>query len=121
MAINNTIKLIGNIGSEVRLIETEDRTFAAFSIATTDSYQDKESGEWKDKETVWHDVIAFSPTVIEALKAFKKGTRLEVIGSLNYKPFQVELNGKVITKKEASIIAQKVAQAPLVKKNKESS
>lgn len=119
MAINNTVKLIGNTGSEVKIIETEGKNFAAFSLATTDSYKDKETDEWKDKETIWHDVIVFNPKLIEALKVFKKGTRLEVIGSLSYRAFQIKDEDKVITKREASVIANKVEEAPLVKKNQE--
>lgn len=117
MALNNTIELTGNIGSKVRVIETEGSTFASFSIATTDSYQDKETEAWIDKETVWHDVICFSPSIIEKLKAFDKGARLKIIGTLSYRPFTVQLDGKTFDKKEASIIVRSVEQAPLVKKH----
>lgn len=115
MAFNNTIKLTGNIGNEPRIVETETNTFAAFSIATTDSYKD-ENDNWQDKETIWHDVLVFNPKAIEMLKSFKKGTRLEIIGSLSYRSFDIELDGKTIKKKEASIVANKIDQAPLVKK-----
>ena len=117
MAINNQVKLTGNLGSEVRIIETEQSTFASVSIATTDSYKDKD-GTWQDKETLWHNIVAFSPTAIEKLKSLKKGTRVEIIGALSYRPFEVQDGeGNVITKKEASVIAFQVEQAPLVKKN----
>ena len=116
MAINNTVELIGNIGSKVKIIETETSTFASFSIATTDSYQDKETEEWKERETIWHDVVAFNPKLIEALKAFDKGARLKIIGTLTYRPFSVQLDGKTFDKREASVVARKVEQAPLVKK-----
>ena len=119
MAINNTIKLTGNTGSEVKIIDNNGKPFAAFSLATTDSYKEKESGEWKDKETIWHDVIAFNPKLIEQLKAFKKGTRLDITGSLSYREFKVQDEGKVITKKEARVIAHKAEQAPLVKKSQD--
>lgn len=119
MANNNSVKLIGNTGSEVKIIETEGKTFAAVSLATTDSYKDKETEEWKDKATIWHDVIAFNPKVIEQLKAFKKGTRLEIDGSLSYREFKVLDESKEITKREVSVIAHKVEQAPLVKKTQE--
>ena len=118
MAINNTVQLIGNTGSEVKVIEMEGgKNFAAFSIATADSYQDRETDEWKDKETIWHEVIAFSPKVIEQLKSFKKGTRLKVIGSLSYRDFRILEEGKEITKKEARVITNTVEQAPLIKKD----
>lgn len=115
MAINNTVTLIGNIGREADIIKTENTTFAAVSIATTDSYKD-ENDQWQELETVWHNVIAFSPVLVEVLKNLKKGTRIEVTGSLSYRPYQVMLDGKEITKKEASVIARKIEQAPLVKK-----
>lgn len=117
MAINNTVELIGNLGSKAKIVETETTTFAALSLATTDSYQDKESNEWKDKETIWHDLIAFSPNVIEKLKAFDKGARLKIIGSLSYRPYNVIIDGKEVERKEASIIVRSVEQAPLVKKS----
>ncbi|WP_425420489.1 single-stranded DNA-binding protein [Phaeodactylibacter xiamenensis] len=116
MAINNTVELIGNIGSKLRMIDTEERSFGSVSIATTDSYKDKETEEWKDKETIWHELVVFSPSVIEQLKAFDKGARLKVIGTLSYRPFTVQLDGKTFDKKEVSIIVRSVEQAPLTKK-----
>ena len=70
MALNNTVTLTGNLGSEARIIANEENTFAAVSLATTDSYKD-EQGEWHDKQTVWHNILAFSPRVIE-----KRGVEL---------------------------------------------
>ena len=117
MAYNNQVKLTGNLGAEARIIETEGgNPFASFSIATTDSYKDKDDN-WQDKETLWHNVVSFNPTLIEMLKGFKKGVRLEISGALSYRPFEVQDGeGKIITKKEASVIAYKIEQAPLVKK-----
>ncbi|MEM6359630.1 MAG: single-stranded DNA-binding protein [Bacteroidota bacterium] len=118
MAINNTVTLIGNMGSEAHTYkDKEGREFVGFSVATTDSYQnDKE--EWIEKETVWHSVIAFSPSVVAILKTLKKGSRIKLEGSLSYRPFDVvNGDGEVIPKKEASIVARKVEQAPLVKKS----
>jgi single-stranded DNA-binding protein len=118
MAYNNNTILTGNLGSEARIIATDESTFAAVSLATTDSYQD-DDGNWHDKETVWHNILAFNPRVIEELKALKKGVRIQVTGSLSYRPFEVvNGDGEVITKKEASIIAGKVELATLTKKAK---
>jgi single stranded DNA-binding protein len=121
MAYNNTVILIGNLGSEARIIATEEYTFAAVSLATTDSYQDQE-GHWQDKVTIWHNVVAFNPCVIEEMKSLKTGTRIKVTGSLTYRPFEVvDGNGQVITKKEASVVAGKVELAALPKKAKKQS
>jgi len=119
MAYNNTVTLTGNMGSEARIEAShKDGTeFAAVSLATTDSYKN-EAGEWIEKETVWHNVVAFSPAVMAILKTLKKGTRIKVEGSLSYRPYDVQNgDGEVITKKEASIVAYRVDQAPLVKKS----
>lgn len=116
MAINNTVILTGNMGGEARIIESDGNRFAAFSLATTDSYKD-DNGEWQEKETVWHNILVFSPKTIEEVKSFKKGTRLTVTGPLYYRPFEViNGNGESITKKEASVVTAKIELAPLVKK-----
>ena len=125
MAINNTIELIGNMNKNgVRIIETEESRFAVLSLATTDSYKNEETGEWHNKETIWHDLIAFNPTVIEVLNGLNSKARIKITGTLDYRTFPVEIeveeNGKsttkVINKKEASVIVRKIEQAPLTKK-----
>jgi single-strand DNA-binding protein len=121
MAINNTVKLTGNLGSEAKFIEKEGNSFAVFSLATTDSYKEKDSEEWKEKETVWHDIIVFNPHLIEEVKSLKKGTRIEIVGSLSYKEHTFNDNGKEFKRREAKIIANKLEQAPLVKKDQSKS
>lgn len=117
MAINNTVILTGNTGAEAQVIETDSTTFAALRLATTDSYQD-EDGNWKDLETIWHDVVTFNPKIIQVLKSLKTGSRIKVTGSLYYRPYEVMIANKKIQKKESSIIAKKVEMAPLGKKPK---
>ena len=116
MAHNNTVTLTGNIGTEPRLIEGEENSFIAFSLATADSYQD-EREQWVQKETIWHSVLAFSPKVVTELKALKSGTRIRITGSLSYKSFSTQLDdGRIVDKKEASIIAKKLELATLTPK-----
>jgi single-strand DNA-binding protein len=112
----NSMILIGNTGGEIRIHEGDGKTFATFSVATTDTYKD-DGGEWQSKETVWHPIIAFNPTLVQSLKSFKTGTRLRIEGELSYRPFEVQLpDGQTVTKREVSVIARKVEQMPLVKK-----
>lgn len=116
MAYNNTVNLKGNLGSEARIIEGEHKTFASVSIATTDSYQD-ENDQWVNKDTIWHELIAFSPKIVANLKNLKKGTRVSVTGTLSYRPFEVQIeDGSFVTKKQASILVFKMELTPLVKK-----
>lgn len=115
MAYNNTVILTGNMGAEAKIIEKEKTTFAAFSLATTDSYKDKE-GDWQNKEAIWHDVVTFNPKLIEQLKSLDTKTRIKVTGSLSYRFFEASgQDDKTIKKREASIIARKIEEAPLVK------
>ena len=126
MAINNTVELIGNMNkSGIRIIETEESKFAVFSLATKNSYKNEDTGEWiESKEPIWHDLVAFSPSVIEILKGLNSKARIKVTATLDYRTFPVEIDleedgkpvTKVINKKEASIIVRRVEQAPLPKK-----
>ena len=51
--------LIGRIGKEPDTFTFEDGTKKiSFSLATTESYRDKSSGEWKDI-TDWHNIVAY--------------------------------------------------------------
>ncbi|MEL6717324.1 MAG: single-stranded DNA-binding protein [Bacteroidota bacterium] len=116
MAYNNTAIITGNMGSEAKIIENNGKTFASLSIASTDSYQNEQE-EWVKRESVWHDVLVFNPRLIEQIKAFKKGTRLKITGTISYRPFEVTLaDGRVVKKKEASILAGKIELATLTKK-----
>ena len=115
MAYNNTVQLTGNLGTDPEIIEGGEKPFAVLSLATTDSYKDK-SGAWQPKETVWHRVIVFAPKVVDQVKHYQKGDRLAVTGSLSYKPREINDNGQSYKIMEASVIAGKVEEAPLPKK-----
>ena len=86
------------------LIKKED--LARRKIVTTDSYpvKDEKTGEikWKDKETIWHDVLVFRPNAAHFARDLKKGDAVTISGSLSYQPFKDE-NGNL--KRGANIIA----------------
>jgi single-strand DNA-binding protein len=54
----NNVELIGFLGkdAQVRTANTNDNEFTVLSIATQESWKDKETGEWQ-KATEWHSVI----------------------------------------------------------------
>ncbi len=117
MARNNHVEITGNMGSEARITEANGKPMAAVSIATMDSYKDKED-EWRTKETVWHVVLIFNPKIIEQIKDLESGTRLKITGELSYRPFKTLTNqGEEVTKQECSIIAKTLEEAPLVAKD----
>lgn len=59
MAGLNRVMLIGRIGKDPDTFSFEDGTKKiSFSLATTESYRDRNSGEWKDI-TDWHNIVAY--------------------------------------------------------------
>lgn len=104
MAYNCKIQLNGNLGQDPKQLESNGKKFISLRIATTDSYPKKE-GEttvWVDSgQTLWHDVLIFSPKAIEAAEQLKKGDLVEIVGRLSYRTFKDE-NGH--NKQQASVI-----------------
>lgn len=82
MSINKVI-LVGNVGQDPEIRTTQDgREIANFSIATSESWKDKNTGEKKDK-TEWHRVVVFSQGLVGIIKNYvKKGTKLYIEGAL---------------------------------------
>lgn len=101
MPSNNRVELNGFLGNDPKVIDKEGKKFVALRLATTDSYKD-DSGQWQDKESVWHDVLVFRPAAVQFAEKLKKGDKVELIGSLSYKSFKDE-NG--FNRSQATIIA----------------
>lgn len=82
MSINKVI-LIGNVGSDPEIRNTNDgREIASFSLATSESWKDKATGEKKDK-TEWHRLVVFSQGLVGIVKNYvKKGSKLYIEGQL---------------------------------------
>ncbi len=82
MSINKVI-LVGNVGGDPEIRSTQDgREIASFSLATTESWKDKNTGEKKDK-TEWHRIVIFSQGLVGIVKGYvKKGSKLYIEGSL---------------------------------------
>lgn len=106
MSKNNKIELNGFLGADPKMLTKEGDNFVVLNVATTDSYPvtNEKTGEttWKDKETVWHDVIVFRPLTIQYTKDLKKGDKIEISGSISYRPFK-DAEGN--TRRQATIIA----------------
>jgi len=82
MSINKVI-LVGNVGQDPEIRTTQDgREIANFSLATSESWKDKNSGEKKDK-TEWHKIVIFSQGLVGIAKNYvKKGSKLYIEGAL---------------------------------------
>jgi len=79
----NKVILVGNLGKdpEVRRLQSGDPV-VNLSLATSESWRDKASGERKEK-TEWHRVVIFNKNLAEvAEKYLRKGAKVYVEGSL---------------------------------------
>ncbi len=84
----NKVILIGNLGKEpeVRFFPSGD-AIANATIATTESWKDKQSGEQKEA-TEWHNVVFPGKLGEIAGKYLKKGSKVYVEGSLRTRKWQ---------------------------------
>lgn len=84
MAISlNKVTLIGNLGAdpEIRTMNNGQEV-ATLSLATSNSWKDKLSGEKKEK-TEWHRVVVFNEALVNIVKSYvKKGSSIYIEGSL---------------------------------------
>ena len=79
----NKVILVGNLGKdpEIRSLGSGDRV-ANLTLATSESWRDKASGEKKEK-TEWHRVVIFNKNLADvAEKYLKKGAKVYVEGQL---------------------------------------
>src|SRR6202035_4993002 len=78
----NKVILIGHLGQdpEVRALPSGS-SIANLRIATTESWKDKQSGEFKE-QTEWHTVVLFGRTAEVAAEYLKKGSQVFIEGRL---------------------------------------
>jgi len=85
----NKVTLIGNLGKDPEIRKTQDgRPIAVFSIATTESWKDKNSGERRDK-TEWHNIVIFNEGLCRVVENYvKKGSKIYIEGQLQTRKWQ---------------------------------
>ena len=79
----NKVILVGNLGRDPEVRSTQDGSkMANFSIATSDTWRDKSSGERRER-TEWHRVVIFNDRLVDvAEKYLRKGSKVYVEGQL---------------------------------------
>jgi single-strand DNA-binding protein len=79
----NKVILVGNLGKDPEVRSTQDGSkIVNLTLATSDTWNDRASGERKEK-TEWHRVVIFNDRVADvAEKYLKKGAKVYVEGSL---------------------------------------
>ena len=82
MASVNKVILVGNLGRDPETrYNPEGAAITNISVATTDTWKDKTSGE-KQERTEWHRVVFFSRLAEIAGEYLKKGSQVYIEGSL---------------------------------------
>ena len=80
-ALRNKVQLIGRLGQETEIVNFDDgNKMAKFSLATDDSYKDKEGN--KVERAYWHNVIVRGGLVSVVENYVKKGQEIAIEGKL---------------------------------------
>ena len=79
----NKVTLIGNVGGDPEIRSTsEGKEIGTFSLATSDSWKDKMTGEKREK-TEWHRIVVFSEGLVNIIKNYvHKGSKVYIEGVL---------------------------------------
>src|ERR1700742_4864881 len=75
--------LVGNLGRDPEIRTTQDGTKVAnLSVATSENWRDKNSGERREK-TEWHRVVVFNDRLVDVIERYlKKGAKVYLEGAL---------------------------------------
>src|SRR5579864_179375 len=79
----NKVILVGNLGKDPEIRRTQDgRPIANLSVATSETWRDKATGERKEK-TEWHRVVIFNEGLCKVAEQYlKKGAKVYIEGQL---------------------------------------
>ena len=85
----NRVELIGNLGRdpEIRSLNS-GKKIATLSVATSESWKDAQSGEWRER-TEWHRVVIFNEGLTKvAEKHLEKGMKVRIEGKLRTRKWE---------------------------------
>src|SRR3954452_11159571 len=84
----NKVILVGNLGRDPEVRHTQDgRTIVNLSVATSENWRDKQTGERKEK-TEWHRVVIFNENLGKIAEQYlKKGAKVYVEGQLQTRKY----------------------------------
>ncbi len=98
MAGLNKVMIIGNLGADPELrYSPQGMAFTNFSIATTDSWSDRNTGD-KQERTEWHKIVTFGKTAENCAKYLAKGRQVYVEGKLQTSSYEKDGQTHYITK-----------------------
>jgi len=91
----NKVQLIGRLGADPDVKQmVNGKNVARLSIATSQSWKDKSSGERKEK-TEWHRVVIFNEGLVNVVQQYlKKGANVYIEGQLSTRKWKDESSGQ---------------------------
>ena len=91
----NKVLLIGRLGADPEIKQmVNGKSVARLSLATSQSWKDKSSGEKKEK-TEWHRVVIFNEGLVNIVQQYlKKGANIYVEGALTTRKWKDESSGQ---------------------------
>jgi single-strand DNA-binding protein len=89
MAGINRATLLGNVGESPEIRQLDNgREMARFSLATSEKWKNKETGEVTQR-TEWHRIAVFSPGLVKVIKQYVvKGSKLLLEGKISTSKYQ---------------------------------
>ena len=91
----NKVQLIGRLGADPEIKQmVNGKNVARLSIATSQTWKDKSSGERKEK-TEWHRVVIFNEGLVNVVQQYlKKGANIYLEGQLSTRKWKDEKSGQ---------------------------
>ena len=91
----NKVLLIGRLGSDPEIKQmVNGKSVARFSLATSNTWKDKNTGERKEK-TEWHRVVIFNEGLVNVVQQYvKKGAQVYIEGQLTTRKWTDEKSGQ---------------------------
>ena len=90
----NKVLLIGRLGADPEIKQmVNGKNVARLSIATSNTWKDKNTGEKKEK-TEWHRIVIFNEGLVNVVQQYvKKGTQVYIEGQLTTRKWKDEKSG----------------------------
>ena len=91
----NKVILIGRLGADPEIKQmTNGKNVARISLATSDTWKDKNTGEKKEK-TEWHRIVIFNEGLVNVVQQYlKKGAQIYIEGQLTTRKWKDEQSGQ---------------------------
>jgi len=91
----NKVQLIGRLGADPEIKQmVNGKSVARLSVATSQSWKDKSTGERKEK-TQWHRVVIFNEGLVNIVQQYlKKGANVYLEGQLSTRKWKDEKSGE---------------------------